>query len=103
MWSQSWPPWPGCCRKAPRGSSANRHTCWPTSANGSKPTWPGLRQLPQAERQRLGTYLHANHHRMRYGSYRAAGLLIWSGPIEAALRLGIGTKILYRKIQGYGL
>ncbi|GAA3998174.1 hypothetical protein GCM10022408_06170 [Hymenobacter fastidiosus] len=46
----------------------------------------GLRQLPAADRQCLGSYLRANHYRMCYGSYQADGLLIGSGPIEAAHR-----------------
>lgn len=45
-----------------------------------------LAHLSVDERTKLGNYLSSNRHRMRYGSYRQAGLLIGSGPIEAAHR-----------------
>lgn len=45
-----------------------------------------LKHLSEREREKLGAYLSSNRHRMRYGSYRQAGLLIGSGPIEAAHR-----------------
>lgn len=45
-----------------------------------------LTHLSIKERVQLGGYLHSNRHRMRYGRYRQAGLLIGSGPIEAAHR-----------------
>lgn len=45
-----------------------------------------LSHLSVREREKLGAYLSSNRHRMRYGSYRQAGLLIGSGPIEAAHR-----------------
>lgn len=45
-----------------------------------------LKHLSVSERDKLGSYLSKNSYRMRYGSYRQAGLLIGSGPIEAAHR-----------------
>lgn len=45
-----------------------------------------LIHLPVEERNRVVGYLLNNRHRMRYGDYRKQGLLIGSGPIEAAHR-----------------
>lgn len=45
-----------------------------------------LTHLAVDERNRLVGYLLTNRHRMRYGDYRKEGLLIGSGPIEAAHR-----------------
>jgi len=42
--------------------------------------------LPLEERDQVVGYLLNNRHRMRYGDYRKEGLLIGSGPIEAAHR-----------------
>ena len=45
-----------------------------------------LGHLGAEERTKLVGYLLTNRHRMRYGEYRKQGLLIGSGPIEAAHR-----------------
>lgn len=45
-----------------------------------------LTHLPAQQRRQLVGYLMKNRHRMRYGDYRQRGLLIGSGPIEAAHR-----------------
>ena len=45
-----------------------------------------LRHLSADERRKLVGYLRTNRHRMRYQDYREKGLMIGSGPIEAAHR-----------------
>lgn len=45
-----------------------------------------LKHLSADERSKLVGYLFNNRHRMRYADYRKQGLMIGSGPIEAAHR-----------------
>lgn len=45
-----------------------------------------LAHLTAPERSQLVGYLATNRHRMRYGDYQKRGLMIGSGPIEAAHR-----------------
>lgn len=52
-----------------------------------------LQPATQAERTRLMAYLEANRSRMQYGSFRNRGLLIGSGPMEAAHRTVIQCRM----------
>lgn len=52
-----------------------------------------LKPATQQERTRLVAYLEANRSRMQYGSFRARGLLIGSGPMEAAHRTVIQSRM----------
>ncbi len=45
-----------------------------------------LGQLEQTSKYQLLEYLHNNRYRTRYDLYRKQGLMISSGPIEAAHR-----------------
>jgi len=52
-----------------------------------------LKPATQQERTRLVTYLEQNRSRMQYGSFRDRGLLIGSGPMEAAHRTVIQSRM----------
>lgn len=59
-----------------------------------------LTHLAVDERERVVGYLLNNRHRMRYGDYRKQGLLIGSGPIEAAHRTVLQVR-MKRSGQGW--
>ncbi len=52
-----------------------------------------LKPATQQERTRLVAYLQQNRSRMQYGSFRNRGLLIGSGPMEAAHRTVIQSRM----------
>lgn len=52
-----------------------------------------LNPATQQERTRLKAYLEQNRSRMQYGSFRKRGLLIGSGPMEAAHRTVIQSRM----------
>ena len=76
-----------------------REQCKKLKERGPDSLLRALRRMPprdeaDAETIRLQRHYFTNHRkRMRYGQFRARGLMIGSGPVEAACKSVIGTRL----------